>query len=226
MGAKKTVTRGIMDVEKKWHEEMSKELSEFQTQWHYNPPGAPHFGGLWEAGVKSVKHHLKRIVGETRFTYDEFETLLLQIESILNSRPLGYDPGSPDTMILTPAHFLIQDTLIAMPDNNLCDQQLSVLDRWLMIQKLLQKFWNVWSQEYLNTLRQRKKWNHDVNENLKVDDVVLIKDNNLPPNSWLKAVVVKTHPGSDGLVRVVTVKTKSSTFQRPVVKICPLPILA
>lgn len=226
VGAKRIITRSLSEVETKWNEEIAQELSEFHTEWHYNPPVAPHFGGLWEAGVKSVKHHLKRVVGETRFTYDEFETLLVQIESILNSRPLGQTPGNPDVVILTPAHFLIQDSLISMPDNNLTDKKLSLLERWVMIQKLVQSFWNIWSHEYLNTLRQRKKWNHNANDNIKVNDIVLIKENNIPPNSWLKAIVVKVHPGSDGLVRVVTVKTKSSTFQRPIVKICALPIIS
>lgn len=58
------------------------------TQWKFIPPGASHFGGKWEAGVKSVKYHLRRVVRNHLLTYQEMTTLLIQIEVILNSRPL------------------------------------------------------------------------------------------------------------------------------------------
>ena len=56
--------------------------------WHFNPAGAPLMGGLWEAGVKSFKHHFRRIAGNLKYTFEEFSTLLARIESCLNSRPL------------------------------------------------------------------------------------------------------------------------------------------
>lgn len=223
IGARRTVTRSLTEVHNKWNDEVSKELADFKTNWHNNPPGAPHFGGLWEAGVKSIKHHIKRHIGNTKLTYDEFETFLLQVESILNSRPLCQTPDNPDMMVLTPAHFLIQDSLIAMPDNNLELEKLSLQERWTLLQKLVQNFWKFWSQDYLNTLRQRSKWNHN-SCNVKLNDVVLIMENNLPPNSWYLGRITKLHPGPDGLVRVVTLKTKSNEFQRPITKIVPLPI--
>lgn len=223
VGAKRAVTRSAIDVQKQWNEEIAKELSEFKTTWHFNPPGAPHFGGLWEAGVKSVKYHLKRVVGETRLTYDEFETVLVQIEAILNSRPLCPISNDPNNVALTPAHFLIQDSLLSLPDNNLESVKTCLQDRWSMIQQLLQRFWKLWSDDYLNTLRQRKKWKNS-RSNIKVDDVVIIRENNLPPNTWALGVVTEIHPGPDGLTRVVTLKSKDRVFQRPVVKLSPLPL--
>jgi len=58
------------------------------TEWKFNPPSAPHFGGKWEAAVKSVKFHLKRVLGDTAVTYEEMSTVVVQIEAVLNSRPL------------------------------------------------------------------------------------------------------------------------------------------
>ena len=55
-------------------------LSKDGTEWVFNPPAAPHFGGIWEAAVKSVKHHLKRVIGETKLTFEEFSTILYQID--------------------------------------------------------------------------------------------------------------------------------------------------
>ena len=67
---------------------MAQSLGREGTTWRFNPPGGPHFGGLWEAGVKSVKRHLKRVIGETKLTYEEFSTILYQMEACLHSRPL------------------------------------------------------------------------------------------------------------------------------------------
>jgi hypothetical protein len=56
--------------------------------WHFIPPAMPHFGGIWEAAVKSVKYHLRRVMGTNIFTFEELTTLTTQIEACLNSRPL------------------------------------------------------------------------------------------------------------------------------------------
>lgn len=223
VGAKRFVTRSRDEIDRNWSEEVQSHLANFRTEWHFNPPGSPHFGGLWEAGVKSAKYHLKRIIGNSCFTYDELETFILQTESCMNSRPLCYVSGNPDVEVITPAHFLIQDSLMALPDDNLEDCKIVPSDRWNYIQKLFQQFWSIWSKEYLNTIRQRQKWK-GVQTNVKVGDVVLLLENNIPSNTWIMALVTHIHPGADGLVRVVTLKTKNSSFKRPITKICPLPL--
>lgn len=119
MKAKVTVTRSIAQVQDQWNQNISEELANFQTNYHNNPPGAPHFGGLWEAGIKSVKHHLKRIIGSLKLTYDEFETVLVQSEACMNSRPLFEIRNSSESLVITPAHFLIQDNLLTLPGDNL-----------------------------------------------------------------------------------------------------------
>ena len=76
--------------------------------WTFIPPRAPNFGGLWEAGIKSVKNHIKRIIGESHLSYEEAYTLLVRIEAVLNSRPLTPLSNDPnDLTALTPGHFLI-----------------------------------------------------------------------------------------------------------------------
>lgn len=83
--------------------ECAANLANDGTEWKFIPPAAPHFGGLWEAGVKSVKFHLRWVIGEQTLTYEEMATLLAQIEACLTSapsaqqRPFGlgrFDPGS------------------------------------------------------------------------------------------------------------------------------------
>lgn len=76
--------------------------------WQFIPPSSPHFGGLWEAVIKPVKHHLKRIMGEHVFTFEEVYTLLTEIECVWNSRPLSPLSNDPnDLNPLTPNHFLM-----------------------------------------------------------------------------------------------------------------------
>ncbi|XP_076248135.1 uncharacterized protein LOC143187841 [Calliopsis andreniformis] len=85
-------------------------------QWRFNPPSAPHFGGMQEAGVKSVKHHLKRTLGEFTPTGEEMQTLLCKIEASLNSRPIAPLTDDPDDYAsLTPGHFLTGGPLNAIP---------------------------------------------------------------------------------------------------------------
>ncbi|XP_026467753.1 uncharacterized protein LOC113371339 [Ctenocephalides felis] len=193
-------------------------------EWKFNPPHAPHFGGLWESAVKLIKHHLRRVVGETCLTYEEFSTVLTQIEAIVNSRPITsvFDDSNEPTF-LSPGHFLIGEALTAFPEPSLIDVTLSRLSLWQQLNQLKDKFWKRWSIEYLGQLQSRYKWKTS-SKNLKVDDIVLLKEDNLPPLSWLLGRVIGTAIGKDKNVRVATVKTKNDIFIRPIVKLCPLPV--
>ncbi|CAG7823797.1 unnamed protein product, partial [Allacma fusca] len=184
----------------------------------------PHFGGLWEAGVKSTKHHLKRVVGNTVLTYEEFSTLLIQIEACLNSRPLCPLSTSPDDLsALTPGHFLVGRPLIAISEPDYTKLKINRLSRWQLLQQLHQHFWRRWQAEYLDRLQQRPKW-AKIEENLRQGDMVIIKDDRLPPQEWRLGRIIEVHTGPDGLVRVVTVRTAEGTYKRPVVKLCKLPM--
>lgn len=193
-------------------------------QWKLNPPTGSHFGGIFESGVKSMKYHLKRVIGSQILTFEELTTILTKIEAILNSRPLisvSSDPNEVD--VLTPGHFLTGSPLVSLPEPLLADIQMSVRSRWQMLQKLTQSFWRVWHLDYLHTLQQRAKW-FKQHGNVKLGDIVMIVDQNLPPLEWRIGRISIIHPGSDGVVRVVTVQTAHGLLRRPVTKLCPLPI--
>lgn len=198
-------------------------LAKDGTEWKFNPAGAPHFGGRWEAGVKCVKYHLKRVMGNTVLTYEEFSTVLAQTEAILNSRPLCPLTEDPDDLsTLTPAHFLVGEPLTTVPEPNIQDVPTSRISRWKLTRQIIESFWKKWSKEYLQQLQAIYKWRFPSNE-VKVGSIVLIIDENLPPSKWSLAKVIETHPGRDGLTRVVTLKTARTTLKRPIVKLCPLP---
>ena len=116
------------------------------------------FGGLWEAAVKCFKHHLLRVVGNALLTYEEFSTLITEIEAILNSRPLTPLSSDPnDLSILTPGHFLIGDSLKGMPERQLQDLPSASLSSWQHVQQMRQHFWTRWHREYLHHLNVKKK---------------------------------------------------------------------
>ena len=199
-------------------------LSQSGIQWHFNPPGAPHFGGMWEAAVRSAKFHMKRVIGDTTLSYEEMSTLLASIEACLNSRPLSpLTDDISDFQFLTPGHFLIGRPLLTLLDCSDTNPNFSLLNRWNLITKLRDDFWARWRQSYLQGLQPRQKWLQP-SPNLTVGSMVLIKYDITPPAQWPIARVIKVHPGSDGLIRVATVKTATSEFQRPVAKLILLPI--
>lgn len=225
VGSNKILQENFENIDDDYEEIVCTELAKSGTQWHFSPPGAPHFNGLAEAAVKSVKLHIKKTIADTKLTFEELSTLLAQIEACVNSRPLcplSTDPN--DLSALTPAHFLVGESLIAPPEQNHLETKATWLTRWQKVQQMAQYFWKRWTADYLNQLQVRNKWNRQSNETLKLNDLVLIRDENLPPTQWLTGRVMETHPGTDGLTRVVTLRTKNSKMKRPVTKLCPLPI--
>ncbi|GFV75758.1 uncharacterized protein TNCV_1756861 [Trichonephila clavipes] len=192
--------------------------------WHLNPPATPHFGILWEAGIKSLKSHLKRVIGNTILTYEEFVTLVTQVESVLNSRALTKISSDPNDSILTPAHFLVGTSLTALPEPDLTNTPINRLNRWQLVQKLTKTFWKKWSNDYLNRLQSRVKWQRG-EQQFKENELVLVKDKDFSKLlNWNLAKIIKVHPGKDNIIRVVTLKTNKGTYQRPVNKLVKLPI--
>ncbi|XP_043492375.1 uncharacterized protein LOC122517844 [Polistes fuscatus] len=120
---------------------VSRKLSDEGIRWHFIFPRSPHFGGIWEAAVKSFKHHLIRVIGETLLTYEAMQTYVLEIEAILNSRPLTPLSDDPnDLRTLTPGHFLIGDSLTSLPEHDHRDLPCNRLSHWQQIQQMRQHF--------------------------------------------------------------------------------------
>ncbi|XP_020296867.1 uncharacterized protein LOC109861576 [Pseudomyrmex gracilis] len=152
-----------------------------KINWSFIPSYSPHFGGIWKARVKSTKHHLKRVVGNALLTFvEEFYSLLVQIESVLNSRPLLLMSfHSMDLQPLAPAHFITGSSLTTIPCPDMTDIPETRLSRYQKIQQMQQNFWKRWSKESVSELQCRTKWKTSVGT-LKVDDLVLVKEDNLP----------------------------------------------
>ncbi|XP_063894722.1 uncharacterized protein LOC135117968 [Helicoverpa armigera] len=184
------------------------------------PAYSPHFGGIWEAGVKSAKFHLKRTAGKASLTFEELATLLAQVEAILNSRPLSPLSSDPtDPTPLTPGHFLVGRPLTSLPSAPINTKS---PNRYQLIEKIRQDFWQRWRREFVAELQQRTKWKTRQHE-LRVGDLVILKEENVPPLQWRLGRVTRLYPGTDGVSRVADVMSSRGTVRRAVNKMCILP---
>ncbi len=191
--------------------------------WKFIPARSPHHGGIWESAVKSGKRHLVTAVGNNVLNAEEFTTLLTQVESIMNSRPLyrKRDISDPDAIdVLTPGHFLVGSHLLhaATPETF----SVSLTDRFNYQSKTVQAFWNLWSKSYLALLQSRSKWKTS-SPNSQIGDIVLLKDDS-PPMQWRLGRIVSVWPDSQSRSRIVEVTSNGSTYQRSIQKLIKLPV--
>ena len=191
------------------------------TEWVMISPRAPHFDRIWEAAVKSMKRHLRRILGLQTLKYEELLKIFQQIEAILNSRPLFPMSDDPnDCRAITPAHFIIGDSLLWIVRE---DIDAPAGHRVKLLQRIQQDFWKSWSRDYLAELQIRKKWFRTgpcINEG----DLVLVAEDNEAPLVWKLARVSKLFKGNNEIPRVAEIKTSKKTFNRPIIELRKLPL--
>ncbi|XP_055527048.1 uncharacterized protein LOC129719682 [Wyeomyia smithii] len=192
-------------------------------QWHMTPPKAPHFGGLWEAAVKVAKKHLHRQLGNAMLSFEDMATVLAEIEAAMNSRPLTPLTEDPnDLSILTPAHFLIGESLTALPASDFSASPIGRLSHYQRLQQRVQHFWHQWKAEYLREL-QKENRHIAPNTSFQPGRMVIVVDEFLAPVKWPLARRVSASPGVDGLTRLVDLRTSRGVIRRPITKICLLP---
>ena len=164
-------------------------------KWSHTPARSPHFGGLWEAAVKSMKFLLTKVIGPNNLFIDELYSLTVEIEAALNSRPLIPIDSVADDGIeaLTPGHFLVGKSLKAVPAPDLSTHNINGLSRWNLRQRLFADFWKRWSNDYITILNNSKKC-HYPQRSMSVGDIVLIKDSDLFVRSWPLSRVIQNSP--------------------------------
>ncbi|XP_059091770.1 uncharacterized protein LOC131887232 [Tigriopus californicus] len=199
---------------------------EFRSvEWKFQVPGAPHWGGVHEALVRSAKTAMNNVLDQEQTSRrhlreSELRTVFCEVMGLLNSRPLCYVGSDPnDAQVLTPNHFLLLRGTKEVPNGIY-----SVLDtrrHFQYVQAVVEKIWTRWTLEYLPTLLSRKKWTTRM-ENVQVGKEVLLVGSPEPHSKWKLGRVIDVHPGKDGLVRAVTVQSGKECLTRPITKICPL----
>ncbi|XP_070139969.1 uncharacterized protein [Drosophila kikkawai] len=220
VGAATLLSRDFLQAVK---EAVTGAYSHQQLLWQFIPPGAPHMGGLWEAGVKSFKTLFYKSTATRKYTFEEPSTLLARIEACLNSRPLAPMSEDPaDLLALTPGHFLVGGPLLAVVEPEIKGDATAIINRWQHLKALNQQFRLRWKEEYLKELHKRNKWRAPA-RNLPVGDMVVVKEDNLPSNEWRLGRIDAVFPGADGHVRVVDIRTARGLIKRPIAKLVLLP---
>ncbi|XP_011487025.2 uncharacterized protein LOC105356652 [Oryzias latipes] len=199
-------------------------LNDQGCTWDFNPPHASHMGGSWERMIGIARRILDAMLlqSKVQLTHDVLCTLMAEVSAIINARPLFPVLSDPDNpFILSPSMLLTQKSCLSPPPGDFLDKDLYT-KQWRQVQALANQFWSRWKREYLPLLQQRHKWTLPC-RNLQVGDLVLLKDKQVPRNSWPMARVSATFPGKDSRVRKieVTVNDKSckKTFMRPVTEV-------
>ncbi|XP_062538894.1 uncharacterized protein LOC134207184 [Armigeres subalbatus] len=208
-----TCFKGSSNELNKLTEETKKALTEkfttAQTTWKFIPPATPHMGGAWRDLPND----------------ETLETILLEAEAMINSRPLTYVPlESADQEALTPNHFLLGNSsgMKFLATENL-DVRSTLRSSWKLARYITGEFWNRWLKEYLPVITRRCKWFQDVKD-IAVGDLVLVVDGKAK-NQWIRGRVEEVYPGRDGRVRQALVRTSTGVIRRAAVKLAVLDVV-
>lgn len=223
----KTFKRAELELKNLWnvinHPSVKEFYASHQIQWQYIAEKAAWWGGFYERLIRSVKLALRKTLKRSTLSREELETVIVEIEGVLNSRPLTYvfsDLREP--VPLTPAHLLLGRRINSLPparinfDSHLINREMLV-KKFNYRERLVNMFWKKWSREYLLFLRSTHcvKPTGKISE-FKVDDIVLVNDDKLPRHFWKMGRVTAVFPGRDGKIRSCEVKTNTSVIRRPV----------
>ena len=215
VGAQRELKAALTEWNKKT---IHQHLLQQNVQWVFNPPAASHMGGVWERQIRTVRMTLLGVSNQQTLDFDKLSTLFCQVENIVNGRPLTKRSDNPDDPLpLTPNDLLRLGSGPVLPPGYFVEQDI-YRRRWRQVQYLADLFWYRWIREYLPQLQQRQKWLCP-KRNFRCGDLVLIVSENSPRSQWPLGLVITAHPGRDGLVRSVELKTTRGTLVRPVSKL-------
>ena len=199
-------------------------------------PASPWWGGFYERLVRSVKMSLRKCLGRSLLSFEELQTILCEIELVINNRPLAYQSDDEINQTLTPWHLIHgcnNSKLFRSPG---VPVQLETVNdtskRFQFVRKTLNDFWNRFRKQYLNEIRQShlyRKCQVADKRKLIIGDIVLIRDDTpLPRHKWPIAKVVELVTGRDGNVKGAKLSTstgeRKTTCYRPIQKLIPFEI--
>ena len=184
-------------------------------QWKFTPADAPWQNGISEALIKTVKRALTLAIGENTLTFSELQTVCYEVANLVNERPIGRHPTSPeDGTYLSSNDLLLGRSSSRIPSGPF-KEHLTLRQRFEFVQSIINRFWKKWISDYFPSLIIRQKW-HTATRNVRVGDIVLVADSNVVRGEWKLARVSETFPGKDGQVRKVTLKYKNPRPREPI----------
>ena len=228
-GAYRRAATDLEEISKLFQDQgIAETLSEFGVEWSFNIEKAAWMNGFVERLIGILKSALVRVIGRQTLSYIELETVLCEIEESMNRRPLCQVTDSENVDVLTPLHFLIPEPVDRMPDSQLRPkaQRSELLARWRHRKRVVEDVWKRWEEEYLSLLRNFLVREPGRDSTLKVGQIVIIHDANVPKLFWKLGRIEKLNLGRDGNVRSCRLKLGNSRIiQRPVRLLYQLEIL-
>lgn len=219
VSAERELREALKDLNQK---RITDAMTEKGIKWIFNTPAASHHGGVWERQIRTVRKILNALVKQQSLDDERLLTVMCEVESIINNRPLTLASDDPkDLEMITPNHLLLMKTQPCIPPGIFSPDDQYARRRWRQVQYIADLFWTRWLKEYLPSLQSRQKWTIP-RRNFQVGDVVLIADYAAPRNAWIMGRIIDTFPDVKGHVRRVTVQTKTNKLDRPVSKLCLL----
>ena len=212
VGAEKELWKACFEQNSKGKDSLASKGADWIV-WKKNPPNASHFGGIWERQIRSARATLNGLLNNHGKSLDteSLQTLMVQCEAILNSRPLTVDTISDvnNPAPLAPAHILTMKSKVILPPPGVFERpDIFSKRRWRRVQHIADEFWARWKKEFLCQLQFRQKWN-DKQRNFEVGDVVLLKRDN-EQNEWPMAIIEEDMPDFNGIIRSVKLRIGKS----------------
>eukprot|EP00794_Sanderia_malayensis_P015494 gene15494-biopygen11958 len=195
---------------------LSEYLENNQITWKFIIELVPWQGGMWERLIRSVKRCLNKVIGQANLTYYELSTLVTEVESVINARPLTYIADDTDgiTYALTPSQLINGRNLQCLPSEittEILSTYESLSKRGRYHRRLLAQFTNKWKKEYLMSLLQAFRPQGVSKEPvINVNDIVLLRNDQKKRNFWKLAKVINLFKGKDGSVRAAKVQVAST----------------
>ena len=183
------------------------------VEWTFSPGNAPWYNGATEALVKSTKRALNIAVGDSVLSFSELQTAMMEAAQLVNQRPIGSTPTTPDDgSYLCPNDLILGRASPTIPQGEFKTRN-SNRHRLDYLQSIVTGFWRRWTREVFPKLVIEQKW-HTERRNLKVGDVVMVEDINAVRGEWRIALVTKAQESLDGKIRRVTVSYRTATGSR------------
>ncbi len=228
-----TIEKADKEFKFLWEAKSLKNIFRFFSSmgitWKYDSPDGPWQGGHFERLVKSIKDPMKKVLGKKTVSFDEYLTLLIEIEGIVNDRPMSVVKDDVDDPVpVTPSMLVAGHRLRHFPDavakRNKPEPKKSTPEmRWRKRLALRAQFAEAFRKDYMMGLQQTRKW-HDPADSIKVGEIVLIDNHEKNKAHWPMARVIEVIKGRDGLVRNVVLKTANGHLRRPIQRLVPLEV--
>ena len=214
------------------------QLKAFKTRngiiWRFNLSKASWWGGLFERLIRSTKRCLRKCVKNCTFTYEEFYTVVAEIEGVLNSRPLTYLDENDIKEPITPIHLYYSHRILNPiegegyeSDPDFKNNREQALSRKHQLEQVLQSFWKCWRKDYLLEFRSTHVGNKIRENNIKVNDIITVLDENQKRNKWQSGKIEKLITVKNGIIRAAEVtaveqNNKPTVIMRPLQKLFSL----